>query len=192
MWPLFRAVRRRTFLPLFMSLFLMTDRLQLCFQMFVQNYGKSYSVIESVLTAWGRLDVQNPPASPALSLSYCCSVSQSLPPHGLQHARTPCPPPSPGVCSRSCQWRYLTVSSSVSPSPPAFSLSQHQSFPRSQLFESGGQSVGASASMSVFPLNIQCLLPLGLTGLTSLQSRGSSRVFSNTAIWKYQISKHIT
>ena len=126
MWPLFRAVRRRTFLPLFMSLFLMTDRLQLCFQMFVQNYGKSYSVIESVLTAWGRLDVQNPPASPALSLSYCCSVAQSLPPHGLQHARTPCPPPSPGVCSRSCQWRYLTVSSSVIPFSSCL-----QSFPAS-------------------------------------------------------------
>ena len=78
------------------------------------------------------------------------------------------------------------------PSPPAFNLSQHQSLPRSQLFESGDQSVGASASMSVFPVNIQCLLPLGLTGLTSLQSRGLSRGFSNTTIWKHQISKHIT
>ena len=72
------------------------------------------------------------------------------------------------------------------PSPPAFNLSQHQSFPMSQVFTWGGQSIGASAS--VLPMNIQGWFPLGLTGLMSLQSKGLSRVFSNTTVVKYQFS----
>ena len=85
-------------------------------------------------------------------------VSDSLWPHESQHARLPCPSPSPGVCSNSCplsQWFHPTSSSSVSPSPPTLSLSQNQSFPVSQLFTSGGQGIGASALAPVFPVNIQ-------------------------------------
>ena len=73
-----------------------------------------------------------------------------------------------------------------SPSPPAFNLSQHQGLFQSELFTSDGQSIGASASVSVPPMNIQDWLPLGLTGLISLQSKGLSRVFSNTTVQKHQ------
>ena len=72
------------------------------------------------------------------------------------------------------------------PSPPALNLSQHQSFPVSQLFAAGGQSIGVSVSVSVLPMNIQDWSPLGLIGLISLQSRGLSRVFSNTTVQKHQ------
>ena len=75
-----------------------------------------------------------------------------------------------------------------SPSPPAFNLSQHQSFQMSQLFTSGGQSIGVSASASVLPMNIQGWFLLWLTGLISLQSKGLSRVFSNTTVQKHQFS----
>ena len=120
----------------------------------------------------------------------CCSVTKSCPtlqPHGLQHARPPCSSLSPRVCSNSCPlslWCYLTISSSAT----LFSFCL-QSFPASgsfamsPLFTSGGQSIGASAS--VFPMNIQDWFPLGLTDLISLQSKGLSRVF-NTTIQKHQ------
>jgi len=116
-------------------------------------------------------------------------VSNSLWPHGLQHARPPCPSPTPGACSNSCpfsQWRHPTISSSVVP------FSRLQSFPASgsslvsQFFASGGQSTGVSASASVLPVNIQDWSPLRLTGLISLQSKGLSRVFSNTTVQKHQ------
>ena len=121
-------------------------------------------------------------------------MSDSLWPHGLQHERPACPSPSPGACSNSCllsQWCHPTISSSVTPpSPPAFNLSQHQSFfPMSQLFTSGGQSIGVSASASVLPMNIQDWFPLGLTGLISLQSKGHSRVFCNTTAQKDKFFK---
>ena len=74
----------------------------------------------------------------------------------------------------------------LSPSPPAFNLSQHPSFPMSQFFTSGGQSIGVSASASVLPMNIQDLFPLGSTGLISLQSRRLSGVFSNTTVRRHQ------
>ena len=112
--------------------------------------------------------------------------SGSLQPHGLQHARLPCPSPTPGVCSNSCplsRWCHPTVSSSViafSSCPQSFPASG--SFPMSWPFASGGQSTGVSASASVFPINIQGQLPLGLTGLISLQSKGLSRVFSSTRV----------
>ena len=99
-------------------------------------------------------------------------MSNSLWSHGLQHARLPCPSPSPGACSNSCplnQWYHPTISSSVIPFsswPQSFPASG--SFPMSQLFTSGGQSIGASTS--VLPMNIQDWFPLGLTGLISLQS----------------------
>ena len=111
-------------------------------------------------------------------------VSSSLWPHGLQHARLPCPSPSSRVCSNSCalsQWCHPTISSWV----VRFS-SYLQSSPVSQLFTSGGQSTGASASASVLPINIQDWFPLGLTALISLLSKGLSNIFSNTTVWKHQ------
>ena len=117
-------------------------------------------------------------------------VSDSLRPHGLQHTRLPCPSPSPRACSNSCpssQWCHPTISSSVasfSSCPQSFPASG--SFPMSGLFASGGQSIGASASASVLLMNIQGWFPWGLTDLISLQSKGLSRVFSSTTIWKHQ------
>ena len=114
----------------------------------------------------------------------------SLWPHALQHARLPCPSPSPRVCSNSCplsQWCHPTMSSSVVPfssCPQYFPASR--SFPMSWLFASDGQSAGASASASVLPMNIQGWFPLGLTGLISLLSKGLSGVFS---FWAEDLSK---
>ena len=117
-------------------------------------------------------------------------MSNSLQPHGLQHARPPCPSPTPGVYSNSCplsQWWQWTISSSVVPF-----YSCLQSFPAlgtfqmSQLFTSGGQSIGVLASTSVLPMNIQDWFPLRCTGWISLYSKGLSRVFSNTTVQKRQ------
>ena len=117
-------------------------------------------------------------------------VSNSFWPHGLQHARLPCPSPTPKTCSNSCplsQGRHPTISSSVIPfSSCPQSFPALGSFPMSQFFTSGGQSTRASASASVLPMNIQDRFPLGLTGLVSLQSEGFSRVFSNTTVQKHQ------
>ena len=116
--------------------------------------------------------------------------------HGLQHTRFACPSLSPGACSNSCplsQWCHQTISSSVVPfSSYLQSFPASGSFPMSQLFPSGGQSIGASASTSVLPMNIQGWFPLGLTGLISLQSKGLSRVFSNTTVQKHQPSSNKT
>ena len=115
-------------------------------------------------------------------------VSNSLRPHGLPHARPPCPSPTPGVYSNSCplrQWCHPTISSSVVPfSPHLQSFPESGSFQMSQLFASGGQTIGISASASVLPMNIQDWSPLGWTGWISLQSKGLSRVFSNTTVQK--------
>ena len=117
-------------------------------------------------------------------------TSDSLRPHGTQHARPPCPSPTPGVYPNSCplnSWCHPMISSSVVP----FS-SCSQSFPASgyfqmsQLFASGGQSIGVSASTSVSPMNTQDWSPLGWTGWISLQSKGLSRVFSKTTVQKHQ------
>ena len=119
-------------------------------------------------------------------------VSDSLWPHGLQHTSLSCPLPTLGACSNSCpssQWCHPTISSSVVPfSSCLWSFPASGSFPRSQLFTSGGQSIGVSASALVLPMNIQDWFPLGLTGLISLQSKGLSIVFSNTAVQKHQFS----
>ena len=116
--------------------------------------------------------------------------SDSLLPHGLQHARPPCPSPTPRDHSNSCPsswWCHPTVSSSVVPFSSCLqSLPASGSFPVSQFFTSGGQSIGVSASSSVLPMNIQDWFPLGWTGLISLQSKGLSRVFSNTTVQKHQ------
>ena len=117
-------------------------------------------------------------------------VSNSLWPHGLQHARPPCPSPTPRVYSNSCplsQWCHPTISSSAVPfssCPQSFPASG--SFPVSQLFASGGQSTGVLDSASVLSMRSQCWSPLGLTGLISLQSRGLSRVFFSTTVWKHR------
>ena len=116
-------------------------------------------------------------------------VSDFLWPHGLQYSRPPCPSFSPKVCSNSCplsQWCHPTISSSVTPfsSCPQSFLTLGL-FPMSQLFTSGNQSIEASVSASVLPMNIQGWFPLGMTRLISLLSKGPSRVFSSTIIWKH-------
>ena len=119
--------------------------------------------------------------SQAFLFLFSCSVmSDSLKPHGLQHARLPCPSLSPGDCSKShplSQWCHPTISSSVIPfSSHLQFLPASGSFPVSQLFASGGLSIETSASASVLPMNIQGSFPLGSTGLISLLSKGLSRV----------------
>ena len=117
-------------------------------------------------------------------------MSDSLPPHESQHARPPCPSQTPGVYSNSCpssRWCHPAISSSVIPfSSCPQSLLASGSFPMSQLFASGGQRTGVSASASVLPMNTQDLSPSGWTGLISLQSKGLSRAFSNTTVRKHQ------
>ena len=118
-------------------------------------------------------------------------VSDSLQHHGLQHARPPCPSPTPGAHSNSCPWSrwcHPTISPSVVPFSPCLqSFPASGSFPVNQLFTSGGQSTGASALASNLPVNIQGSFPLGWTGgWISLQSKGLSRVFSSTTVQKHR------
>ena len=117
-------------------------------------------------------------------------VSDSLRPHGLQQARLPCLSPTPRACSNSCPsswWCHPAISYPViSFSSCLQSFPTSGSFPMSQIFTSGGQSIGVSASASVFPRNTQDWSPLGWTGCISLQSKGLSRVFSNTTVQKHQ------
>ena len=125
------------------------------------------------------------------SVQFSCSVmSDSLQPHETQHARPPCPSPIPGVHPNPCPLSWCcqpTISSSVVPfssCPKSFPVSG--SFQMGQLFTSGGQSMGVSASTTVLPMNTQDRSPLGWSGWTSLQSKGLSRVFSNTTVQKHQ------
>ena len=127
------------------------------------------------------------------SVQFSCSImSYSLWPHELQHARPPCPSPTPRVHPNPCpssQWCHPTISSSIVPfssCPQSFPTSG--SLQMSQLFSSGVQSTGVSASTSVLPLNTQDWSPLGWTGWISLQSKGLSRVFFNTIVQKHQFS----
>ena len=110
--------------------------------------------------------------------------------HELQQARLPYPSPTPGACSNSCPsswWCHPITSSFFIPSSFCLqSFPASGSFPVSQLFASGGQSIGASVLASLLPMNIQDWFPLGLTGWISLLSRGLSRVFSNTTVQKHQ------
>ena len=117
-------------------------------------------------------------------------MSDSLRPHVLQHARPPCPSPTPGVYSNLCplsRWCHPTISSSVVPfSSHLQSFPASRSFQMSQFFTPGGQSIGVSASASVLPINIQDWFLLGWTGWISLHSKGPSRVFSNNTDQKHQ------
>ena len=117
-------------------------------------------------------------------------MSGSLQPHEPQHTRLPCPSPTTGVHPNPCplsRWCHPTISSSVVPfSSCTQSFPASGSCPASQLFASGGQSIGVSASTSVFPMNTQDWSPLGWTGWISLQSKGLLRVFSNTTVQKHQ------
>ena len=130
------------------------------------------------------IEIRNPSHSSQFS---CLSVmSDSLWPHGLQHTRPPCSSPPSRVYPNSCplnQWSHPTISSSVAPfSSCLASFPTSGYFPMSQFFTSGGQSIGVSASTSVLPMNTQDWFPLGWTGWISLQSKGLSRVFSNTTV----------
>ena len=170
---------------------------ELLFQkLFINNYGisidtdkpKSFMVID-VSTQEENLGKEKICSHWFSSVQFNCSVmSDSLRLHGLQHARPPCLSPAPGVYSNSCllsQWCHPTISSSVVP----FSLQSFPasgSFQMSELFASGGQSIRVSASASVLPVNTKDWSPLGWTGWISLQSKGLSRVFSNTTVQKHQ------
>ena len=137
-----------------------------------------YLLPQGILVTWFVVVVQS------------LTVSDSLPPRELQHARFLCPSLFPRVSSNSyplSRWCHPTVSFSVVPfSSCPHSFPASGSLPMSQFFTSGGQSIGVSALASVLPMNIQDWFPLGLTGLISLQSKGLSRVFFNTTIQKHQ------
>ena len=117
-------------------------------------------------------------------------MSNSLWLHGLQHSRPPYSSPTPGVYSNSCpssRWCHPTISSSIVPfSSHLQSFPASESFPMSQFFISGGQSIGVLTSIWVLPMKIQVWFPLGWTGWISLQSKELSRVFSNTTVQKHQ------
>ena len=125
-----------------------------------------------------------------VSVQFSCTVlSDSLWPHGLQHSRLPCPSPTPGAYSNSYPlswWCLPTISSSVIPFSSCLqSFPASEYFSMSQFFALGGQSIGVSALASVLPTNIQDWFPLGWIGWISLQSKGLSKVFSNTTVlWK--------
>ena len=145
----------------------------------------------SSILAWEIPWKEEPGGLHSSSLQFGRSaMSNSIQPHRLQHARFPCPSPTPRTCSNSCpsgQWCHPTISFSVIPYSSCL-----QSFPASgsvqmsKLFTSGGQSIGISALALVLPMNIQDWFPLGWTGWISLQSKGLSRVLSNTTVQKYQ------
>ena len=132
---------------------------------------------------------RRPVYSKKISVQFSHSVvSNSLRPHGLQHARLPCLSPNPRACSNSCplnRWCYPTISSSVVPFSSCLqSFPVLGSFPMGQFFASGGQNIGASASVP--PMNIKDWFPVRLTGLISLWSEGLSKVASNTTVQKHQ------
>ena len=123
-------------------------------------------------------------------------VSTSLQPHELQHARPPCPSPTPGVHPNPCPsswWCHPTISFSVFPfSSCSQSFPAPGSFPMNQLLAPGGQSIGVLASASVLPMNTQDWSPLRWTGWISLQPKGLSRVFSNTTVQKLQFCAQLS
>ena len=164
------------------------DTWYLCFS----SVQSSCSVVSDSLRPHGLQHTRLPYPSPApSSVQFSHSVrSVSLWPHEPQHARPPCPSPTPRVYPNprpSSRWCHPAISSSVVPFSSCLqSFPASGSFPMSQLFASGGQSIGVSASTSVLPMNTQDWSPLGWTGWISLQSKGLSGVFSNTTVHKHQ------
>jgi len=146
----------------------------------LDNYLGSRQILKISCRNWGQ------------SVQFNHSVmSNSLRLHGLQHARLPCPSPTPGVSSNACPsswWCHLNISPVIHFSSCPQSFPASGCFSMSQFFASCGQSIGASASASNLPMNIQDWFPLGLTGLISLKSKGLSRLFSNVTVQKYQFS----
>ena len=134
--------------------------------------------------------VKNKNIPQSVSQFSCSVVSDSLRSHESQHARPPCPSPTPGVYSNSCpssRWCHPAISSSAIPfSSCPQSLPASGCFPMSQFFTRSGQSIGVSASTSGLPMNIQDWFPLGWTGWISLQPKGLSRLFSTTIVQKHQ------
>ena len=135
---------------------------------------------------WGNSSIQG------FSVQFSRSVVSNSVTRESQHARPPCPSPTPGVYSNSCAWSrwcHPAISSSAVPfSSGPQSLPASGSFPMSQLFAWGGQSIGVSASTSVLPMNTQDWSPLGWTDWISLQTKGLSRVFSNTTVQSINFS----
>ena len=159
-------------------------------QVFHLKKPSSYSSLEEIL----EFSLSHFMSSVQFSCSVMCDCFR---PHESQHTRPPCPSPTPGVYRNTCplsQWCHPAISSTVIPfSSCPQSLPASGSFPMSQLFAWGGQSIGVSASASVLPMNTQGWSPLEWTGWISLQSRGLSRVFSNTTVQKHQFfSTHLS
>ena len=158
----------------------------------ILNRVVSMSLVEKKYLSKDLKEVKGWCLSHPSSVQFSRSVmSDSLWPHESQHARPPCPSPTPGIYSNSCpssRWCHSTILSSVVPfsSCPQSLPASVDSFQMSQLFPWGGQSIGVSASTSVLPMNTQAWSPLGWTSWISLQSKGLSRVFSNTTVQKHQ------
>ena len=149
------------------------------------NWGPQSYIVLPGLQPWVRT------LESIISVQFSCSaMSDSLQPYGLQHARLPCPSLTPGACSNSCPsswWCHPTILTSVVPFTSCLQyFPGSRTFSVSQFFASGGQGIGASASASVLPMYIQDWSPLGWTDWISLQSKGLSRIFSNTTAQKHQ------
>ena len=165
-----------------MSIYYVPDSILKIYRLFLSHQSSEQSLLENNVYA---LSVQ---FSPSVQFSHSI-LSDSLRPHESQHARPPCPSPTPGVHSDprpSSQWCHPAISSSVVPfSSCPQSLPASGPFPMSQLFTWGSLSIGVSALASVLPKNTQDWSPLEWTGWISLQSKGLSRVFSNTTVQKH-------
>ena len=152
-------------------------------------FGNDLAIQYTVITRIETRVTKTPGETFVSSVQFSCSVvSDSLGPRGLKNARLPCSSSSPGICPSSCpmnQWCHPAISSSVALFFCLQSFPASGCFPISQFFTSGGQSIGVSASTSVLPMNIQDRFPLEWTVWTSLQSKGLSRVFSNTTVQKH-------
>ena len=157
-----------------------------------------WSVVRYLILSLRRVFIESEVAKHytffSICIKICCSASQSCltlcDPMDCNMPDFPCPSLSPGVCSNSCplsRWCHPTISSSVIPFSSCLqSFPASGSFLMSQLFASGDQTVGASASASVLPMNVQGWFPLGLTGWICLQSKGFWKVFSSTTVWRHQ------